>query len=320
MLSPGRGLRRAKPDEMMRSPEALGWKVKAELESLAQHHELETAYQGSGSRTVIIDDKPATQIALGRIARIVWLVPVMDRIWVEGAEGRRRFLDRMALSFFPSHAEHTVAYEKAMRNRNRLMKDGVQDPGWYDAIEAQMATSGAAIEQNRNATVERLSDAQKNAQTEFPTAQLQLVSSGPDLFLNPDDLASALAEGRGQDMRAGRTLLGPHRSDLDAVYAVKNMAAKLCSTGEQKALLISLILANGRALAQDFGAAPIFLLDEIAAHLDVDRRAALYNEISLLGAQAWMTGTGVELFQELGSDAQRLEVLDGPDGSEIVQG
>lgn len=320
MLSPGRGLRRAKPDEMMRSPEALGWKVKGNLVSLAQRHELETSYTGSGSRSVLIDGKSAPQIALGRVARIVWLVPVMDRIWVEGAEGRRRFLDRMALSFFPNHAELSLTYEKAMRNRNRMLKDGIDDPSWYEAIEVQMAQAGIAIETNRQETISRLSGAQGSDQSEFPTAELELLAPEGKSFETEEALCQAFRTGRPVDMRAGRTLIGPHRSDMHAVYKAKDIPAKLCSTGEQKALLVSLILANGRALAQDFGAAPIFLLDEIAAHLDVDRRAALYREISELGAQAWMTGTGAELFEELDEDAQLLEVTEGPEGSAIKQG
>ena len=151
LLSPGRGLRRAAPDDLARQPEALGWKLRAELESLHQIHEVET-HAGSGqSRTVTIDGKPAPQAVLGRIARMLWLVPMMDRLWVEGADGRRRFLDRMTLSFEPGHAEAVLIYEKAMRDRNRLLKDMVRDASWYDALEARMAEAGAVIQANRSA-------------------------------------------------------------------------------------------------------------------------------------------------------------------------
>ncbi|WP_341367520.1 DNA replication/repair protein RecF [Yoonia sp. BS5-3] len=306
LLSPGRGLRRAGADDLSRKPEALGWKVTAHLQSLNTTHELETWAEPGNSRQLRIDGKTAPQVALGRIARMLWLVPSMDRLWIEGAEGRRRFLDRATLSFEPSHAEAVLSYERAMRERNRLLKDMVRDPHWYAAIELQMAESGAAIQRNRLAAIAELTAAQQAATTAFPKAALSLTSAEPI----PEDLQTALADNRNRDMAAGRTLIGPHRADLDAVYVEKNVAAKDCSTGEQKALLISLILANGRALAKSFGAPPILLLDEVAAHLDAGRRAALYDEICGLGAQAFMTGTGPELFAELGTRAQYAEVTE----------
>ena len=306
LLSPGRGLRRAGSDDLTRRPEALGWKITAVLQSLYQTHEIETWAEAGQLRQLRIDGKAAPQTALGRIARILWLVPSMDRLWIEGAEGRRRFLDRATLSFEPSHAEAVLTYEKAMRERNRLLKDMVRDAHWYTAIEAQMAEAAAAIQKNRDRAIAELTAAQEAATTAFPTATLALTSAEPI----PDDLHSALADNRSRDMSAGRTLIGPHRADLDAVYADKGVPAKDCSTGEQKALLISLILANGRALARDFGAPPILLLDEVAAHLDATRRAALYDEICSLGAQAFMTGTGAELFLELGDRAQYVEVTE----------
>ncbi|GGE54503.1 DNA replication/repair protein RecF [Actibacterium pelagium] len=313
LFSPGRGLRRATAEELSRKPEALGWKNTAELVSLHQVHELETMAEAGQARSTRIDGKAAPQVALGRILRMLWLVPSMDRLWLEGAEGRRRFLDRIALSFEPGHAEAALTYEKAMRERNRLLKDQVHEAAWYAALEAQMARSGAEIHRNRTLAIARLSEAQQD-DSAFPAAALQLVSGaeGPALETE-DDLAAAFADSRRQDLFAGRTLVGPHRADLGATYVAKDVEAKHCSTGEQKALLISLILANARALAQDFGAPPILLLDEVAAHLDAGRRAALYNEICALGAQAWMTGTGVELFSELGNRAQAFEVteLDG---------
>ncbi len=311
LFSPGRGLRRAATDEMARRPEELGWKVAGVLQSLGQSHDIATWAEPGGARQVTIDDKTATQTALGRVARIVWLVPSMDRLWLEGADGRRRFLDRLTLSFEPGHAEASLAYEKAMRERNRLLKDQVRDSHWYTALESHMARSGSEIRRNRESALERLASAQADGVSAFPTAELAL--AGAEGSLPPDDedvYAEALARGRQQDLLAGRTLIGPHRADLEAVFAAKGIAARQCSTGEQKALLISLVLANARALAQDFGAPPILLLDEVAAHLDADRRAALYDEIVALGAQAWMTGTGSELFETLGNRAQRLEVLE----------
>lgn len=312
LLSPGRGLRRAASDEIARRPEALGWKVTALLQSLHQLHEVATWAEPGGARQVTIDDRPAAQVALGRVARIVWLVPVMDRLWTEGADGRRRFLDRMAMSFEPGHAEAVLAYEKAMRERNRLLKDGATDRHWYHALEAQMAAAGATIQANRAFTVERLTAAQAEAETSFPTAELAVLhaegaDAGPE---GEEALVEAYEAGRARDLAAGRTLAGPHRADLAASYAAKGVAARDASTGEQKALLVSLVLANARALAADFGAPPILLLDEVAAHLDAGRRAALYDEVCALGAQAFMTGTGPELFAELGERAQHLRVTE----------
>jgi DNA replication and repair protein RecF len=307
LLSPGRGLRRSSAQDMTRRPEALGWKITAILHSIHQTHEIEIWSEGGNARQVRIDGKAAAQTALGRIARVLWLIPAMDRLWIEGAEGRRRFLDRLTLSFLPEHADHALNYDKAMRERNRLLKDMVREPSWYLALEARMAEAGAAIHAGRQQALAAVAVAQEAAQSAFPTATLELLCEMP-----PDaaDLKDALADNRMRDLAAGRTLIGPHRADLYGVFTAKDVPAKDCSTGEQKALLVSLILANARALSQDFGAPPLLLLDEVAAHLDADRQAALYDEITALGAQAWMTGTGPELFTAFGPRTQVLEVTE----------
>lgn len=310
LFSPGRGLRRASAAEMARRPESLGWKVTGILRSLYQIHEVDIWSEDGASRQVSIDSKAATQLALGRIARVLWLIPAMDRLWIEGADGRRRFLDRMAMSFIPDHADASLTYEKAMRERNRLLKDQVRDTHWYGAIEAQMARAGAAIHANRLSTLEQLRAAQAQAETAFPTATLDLQQTEGEMPDSEADLLEALRESRFRDLAAGRSLVGPHRSDLYGVYAAKGIPAADCSTGEQKALLVSLILANARALTRDFGAPPLLLLDEVAAHLDAGRRAALYDEICALGAQAWMTGTGPELFDSIADRAQMFEVTE----------
>ncbi|MEM7489157.1 MAG: DNA replication/repair protein RecF [Pseudomonadota bacterium] len=299
LLSPGRGMRRAAAEEIVRRPEAIGWRVAADL---APHHEVELRAEPGEPRATRIDGKPAPQIALARLLRVLWLVPAMDRLWLEGAEGRRRFLDRMVLSFEPDHAEGVLRYEKAMRDRNRLLKDGVRDPHWYGALEAQMAAAGADIQTRRLDALTRLAEAQP-ADGPFPAAALALSDEGLPAT------EEALAESRPRDMAAGRSLVGPHRTDLLGRYAAKDMAARLCSTGEQKALLISLILANARALAATRGRAPILLLDEVAAHLDAERRAALYGELHALGGQVFLTGTGRELFDDLG-EATHLVVTE----------
>ncbi|MFN0113940.1 MAG: DNA replication/repair protein RecF [Paracoccaceae bacterium] len=318
MLSPGRGLRRAAPSEIARRPEGLGWRVAAVLSGPGGAHEVETRAEGEAPRSVTIDGKPAPQASLGRLLRMLWLTPSMDRLWTEGAEGRRRFLDRIAMGFAPDHAEAVLDYEKAMRERNRLLKDGARDPRWYDALEAQMAAAGERIDAVRLAALSRIAAAQEGSATSFPAADMTLARAGDEApWEGAEGLRAALAAGRARDMAAGRTLTGPHRADLTAVYAAKGIDAALCSTGEQKALLVSLILATARALADDTGAPPVLLLDEVAAHLDAGRRESLYDEIAALGAQAFMTGTGPELFGTLGPRAQFLEVAEAGGASEV---
>jgi len=317
LLSPGRGLRRAAVEDLARRPESLGWKITAAVRGLSSPHDIETWAEPGEPRQVRIDGKAATQASLGRVLRILWLVPAMDRLWIEAAEGRRRFLDRMTLSFAPDHAELSLTYEKAMRDRNRLIKDQVTDAHWYAALESQMAEAGQQITLNRRTAIARIAAA-ADPGSAFPSAELRL--TGPEGADDPDDLAVAFAESRRRDIAAGRTLVGPHRADLLARFPVKDVPADQCSTGEQKALLISLILANARALRQDLGRAPILLLDEVAAHLDANRRAALYDEICDLEAQAIMTGTEPALFDALGVRGKTFMVQDDGTGSHMAAG
>ena len=318
LFSPGRGLRRSSAQDMTRRPEALGWKLSGVLQSPGQLHEIETWSEEGAARQVRLDGKTAPQTALGHVARVLWLIPSMDRLWIEGAEGRRRFLDRMTLSFEPSHGESTLAYEKAMRERNKLLKDMVREPSWYLALEKQMAEAGTSIHRNRLFALSELRAAQSDATTAFPAADLELVHNEAPLPEDATSLRNALADNRMRDLAAGRTLIGPHRADLIGTFAAKGLPAKDCSTGEQKALLVSLILANARALAQSFGAPPLLLLDEVAAHLDADRRAALYDEIVALGAQAWMTGTEKDLFSAMGDRSQYFEVTEAEGVSDVT--
>jgi DNA replication and repair protein RecF len=317
LFSPGRGMRRASAEAMMRRPESLGWKITCQIQTADRSLDIESISESGASRQVKIDGKPTTQVALGKYARILWLVPSMDRLWIEGAEGRRRFLDRIALSFSPEHAEHSLTYDKAMRERNRLLKEQVRDAHWYAALESQMAKSGSAIDRARIQAVARILQAQADTSTQFPIADLKLQQSEGTLPKTEADLLTAFSESRSRDLAVGRTMVGPHKTDLYSVYAAKGVPASDCSTGEQKALLVSIILANARALTQKQGAKPLILLDEVSAHLDMDRRAALYKEVCDLKLQAWMTGTGPELFAELGDSAQFLSVSD-QDGASVI--
>ncbi|MDQ7260888.1 DNA replication/repair protein RecF [Paracoccus sp. PS-1] len=314
MLSPGRGMRGAAPGDQARKGPDVGWQIRARI---GEHEVLTRALPGE-RREVVIDDRPATQIALGGLMRLIWLTPAMDRLWTDAPEQRRRFLDRVTLSFIPGHAEDALAYDKAMRERNRLLKDEIRDPGWYRALEAQMAETGSAVTRNRLNAIARIMAAQDGAGTAFPSASLTLLpGEGFACDPDPDSIAARLAEGRSRDIAAGRTLTGPHRADLGAHWGPQAMPAALSSTGEQKALLLSLVLANARALE---GETPVLLLDEVAAHLDAERRAALYDEICALGAQSWLTGTGPELFEALHGRAQFLAIERQGETSTLAMG
>ena len=322
LLSPGRGLRGATAEELARRPEAIGWAVRGEITGPEGPSLLSVSVdlRGGPKRRIELDGAATTQSALGAVIRSLWLTPAMDRLWIEGASERRKFLDRTTLAFDPKHAECSAAYERALRERNRLLKEPSPPPAWLDALEERMAVAGLTILHSRQRSILRLQNAQQHAKTLFPKAEIAILGEVEKFFdkieVSTDAMSYVenekekytrlLRDYRSRDMSAGRTLLGPHRSDLDAVFSAKGVEARYCSTGEQKALLISLVLNTARSLQNDIGAAPILLLDEVAAHLDHGRRAALYDEIRALGAQAWMTGTGPELFDALEGDTQRL--------------
>ncbi|HEY0267153.1 MAG TPA: DNA replication/repair protein RecF [Rhizomicrobium sp.] len=316
LLSPGRGLRGSKLSEHTRkgpvaSEETL-WAVAATVARGETEYEIGTGLtQASSSRQVRLNGVAAGSSAdLGDIVQLIWLTPAMDRLFIESAGGRRRFLDRLVLGFDAGHARAATRYETAMRERARLLKYGPRDPAWLDGLENEMAEAGIAIAQGRAQTVEKLSRAlaERGEAGAFPAASLALTD---DLHLSSANaMRDAFAAGRLRDAEAGRTLTGPHTTDLAVRHTAKRAEARDCSTGEQKALLISIMLADARELARAReGLAPILLLDEIAAHLDVVRRTALFEEIHALSAQAWMTGTDLSLFD--GAKADIFEVRDG---------
>jgi DNA replication and repair protein RecF len=316
LLSPGRGLRGARLSEHVRKGPAASdgalWAVAATVTRDGTSHEIGTGLSlgpnGGEKRHVRLNGVEAKGSAeLGDIVQMIWLTPAMDRLFIESAGGRRRFLDRLVLGFEPSHARASTRYETAMRERARLLKYGPRDPAWLDGLENEMAEAGVAIATARAATLERLNGALAERQGAFPSAALALTGEAYDAV---EALRDALAASRMRDAEAGRTLVGPHVADLNARHTGKRADARDCSTGEQKALLISIMLADARELARARGGlAPLLLLDEIAAHLDGLRRAALFAEISALGAQAWMTGTDLSLFEA--AEAQIFVVEDG---------
>jgi DNA replication and repair protein RecF len=323
LLSPGRGLRRAVYSDVVHHGQPEGFAVFAAVEGMAGPADIGTAAGGEpepGTRRLRINAAPArsSEDLLDHL-KVIWLTPAMDGLFTGAAGDRRRFLDRMVLSVDALHARRCSDYERAMRGRNRLLSEGRTDPVWLDAIEQQMAELGVAMALARRDFVALMQGVIARSQSEaslFPRADLSLqgFADEPDL-LPATDLEAGLAEGlrnhRRRDQAAGRTLDGPHRSDLLIRHREKDMPAEFCSTGEQKALLTGLVLAHARLVGEMTGHAPLLLLDEIAAHLDAGRRAALFDLIDDLGGQAFMTGTDDHLFSALGARALRLKVSAG---------
>lgn len=326
LLSPGRGLRGVPYAEIARDSGAGGWAVAATLETqdgaVRVGTGIEPGVETARSRQVRVGGEQAGPSALAELVSVVWLTPAMDRLFVEGASERRRFLDRLVMGFDPAHGTRAGAYDRALRERNKLLADNVFDDAWLSGLEGQMAEHGVALAAARVEMLARLRGALEAAQEgPFPRARVAIEGSLEAAILSEaavdveDAFRDRLKEMRGRDAAAGRALDGPHRSDLLVRHAAKDREARLCSTGEQKALLIGIVLANARLLAAR-GRPPLLLLDEIAAHLDEERRAALFDEIVGLNLQAFMTGTDPSLFQSLGERAQSLAVAKG----EIKQG
>ncbi len=327
-LAPGRGLRRARLDEVTRRSSgetaAAGWAVAATLDTpegrLAIGTGLEAGRSDGGlpRRVVRVDGRPAqSQTALGLHVAAVWLTPQLDRLFLDGPGERRRFLDRLVTNLHPEHAGDVAAYENALRQRSRLLSEGNRDPHWFTALEDTMARHGIAMAANRADTVQRLDAAARLGVGPFPRAALAMAGevdgwlAGMAAIDAEDRLRGELAAARLRDGEAGTTSIGPHRSDLDVRHLDLDLPAAEGSTGQQKALLVSIALAHARLVALSRGRPPLLLLDEIAAHLDRDRRVALFDEVVALGAQSWMTGTDAELFTPLSGRAQILRVVDG---------
>ena len=324
-LSPGRGLRRARLADVGRHGAEGGWAVSARLLTADGETDVGTGLErregANGSpverRAVRIDGANASgPAALADLLGVQWLTPQMDRLFLEGAGARRRFLDRLVFGFDPEHIRRTVAYEKALRERARLLKAGGADPAWLSALEAQMSGHAIAIAAARRDAVDRIERALAHGIGPFPRATIRVSGGVEDGLADRPAVdveagfAEALRRGRPRDAETGGAAEGPHRSDLLVRHAEKDMAAADCSTGEQKALLIAVLLANARLESARRGSPPMLLLDEVAAHLDGDRRAALYEEILALGGQAWLTGTDRSLFDALAGRARFFEVRD----------
>lgn len=324
-LTPGRGLRRANYGEVAREGSDGGFAVHAEVTGPMGECTIGTGTAGTvgdseAGRRIRINGAPARSAeALLEWLRVTWITPSMDGLFTGPAGDRRRFLDRLVLAIDPSHGQRALDYEKAMRGRNRLLAENSRDSAWFDAIETQMAETGTAIAAARAELVGLLTSmiARLPEGSPFPKAAVALSGSLEEAVGHraavdiEEGFRNRLAEGRDRDRAAGRTLDGPHRSDLLIRHQPKDMPAEQCSTGEQKALLVGLILSHARLCGEISGLVPILLLDEIAAHLDAGRRAALFSILEELGCQVFMTGTEAALFTALQGRAQFLVVDHG---------
>lgn len=320
-LAPGRGLRRAHASELDRrvNGESCGpWAVSATLMTSTGPLAIGTGRDPGGERRVVRIDgaKHGSQKDLAERLSLVWLTPEMDRLFVEAPKSRRRFLDRLVFGFDAEHAEAVGAYEHYLRERAKLLAEGRTDDRWCAALEDGMARHGIAIAATRAAAVSRLDRACEASDPHFPRATLAL-DGEVDAWLTrmpaldaEERLRTRLAEARAQDAETGKASCGPHRSDLRVAERTRGLAAAQGSTGEQKALLLSLLLAYAREIARERGEPPILLFDEVAAHLDRVRRAALFDVLAELGCQAWLTGTDEEIFSPLAGRARFFRVLD----------
>ena len=322
MFSPGRGLRRAAREDLPRAGGRGDWAVSA----VVGGDDIEDVRLGVGvmaadeRRQMRIDGEPASAAArFAAHVRLLWLTPAQDGLFMGGPGDRRRFLDRITLARDATHADQSTAYERAMRQRNEALKRGVRDDSWLSALEAAMAEAGVAIAAARVETASSLGAAlASQIDGPFPTCSLELVGELEERICTTaagdveDQYASTLKSNREADARAGRALHGPHRSDFTARFHETGVEARLCSTGEQKALLVSLILAQARLVAADDRGGPlVLLLDEIAAHFDDSRREALFDALLALERQVWMTGASRHDFEALSGKAQFLEICGG---------
>ncbi|MEE4349650.1 MAG: DNA replication/repair protein RecF [Pacificimonas sp.] len=311
LLVPGRGLRRAALPEMARQQSPGGFAVAARLDmGKGDPIEIGTGIEpGSARRIVRVNGAGAAANSLSEWLSVLWLTPAMDRLFTGPAADRRRFLDRLTLALHPGHAQAATRYEAAMRERNRLLQDGKANDYWLNAVEIEMGRYGAMVCDARAATVRSLQSALKTtAGGPFPEAAIGREGIEPP---GADGFTAALRTSRPDDLRAGRTLVGPHRDELIVTHVQKGQPAALASTGEQKALLTGIVLSHAALVASETGRRPILLLDEALAHLDEARRVALFGLLGTLGAQVWMTGTDAALFRAIPGEATYIEMVDG---------
>ena len=325
LLSPGRGLRRATLDDVADNQGDGSWAVSAEVEgalglaTLGTGIDARSEETATASRRCRIDREPVTSAAVfGDHLRMVWLTPAMDGLFQGAASERRRFFDRLVLAIDSEHSARVAALDRALRSRNRLLEVRNYDDHWCDAIERETAELAVAVAAMRGQTVTRLAAALRAREASaFPSAKIMLDGWIENALIHEpatsveDRYRKILRDSRARDAAAGRTLDGPHLTDLQVIYAPNNMPARDASTGEQKALLIGLVLAHASLVAEMTGITPLLLLDEVVAHLDPNRRKALYHELEKLGAQVWITGADPAAFAEIGRSGEIFDVDSG---------
>jgi DNA replication and repair protein RecF len=324
-LSPGRGLRRATLEDVADNQGDGSWAVSAEVEGALGLATLGTGIDAPGadtqatSRRCRIDREPVgSATAFGDHLRMVWLTPAMDGLFLGAASERRRFFDRLVLAIDSEHTSRVSALDRSLRSRNRLLEVRNYDDHWCDAIERETAELAVAVAATRGQTATKLAAMLRaRGASAFPSAHIMLDGWMENALLTEpataveDRYRQILREGRARDAAAGRTLDGPHLTDLQVIYAPKNMPARDASTGEQKALLIGLVLAHATLVAEMTGITPLLLLDEVVAHLDPSRRVALFAELTKLGAQVWMTGADPAAFAGIGAAGEIFDVDSG---------
>jgi DNA replication and repair protein RecF len=326
-LSPGRGLRRATLEDVADNQGDGSWAVSAEIEGALGLATLGTGIDPPGgdgpattSRRCRIDREPVSSAtAFGDHLRMVWLTPAMDGLFLGAASERRRFFDRLVLAIDSEHSSRVSALDRSLRSRNRLLEVRNYDDHWCDAIERETAELAVAVAATRGQTATKLAAMlrTRGEVSAFPSAQVMLDGWMENALLAEpatsveDRYRQILRDGRARDAAAGRTLDGPHLTDLQVIYAPKNMPARDASTGEQKALLIGLVLAHAGLVAEMTGITPLLLLDEVVAHLDPGRRRALFDELARLGAQVWMTGADPAAFTDVGASGEIFDVDSG---------
>lgn len=326
-LSPGRGLRRAKLSDVNKIASEAPWAVSGRVftpdgerqlgSGLLPRHALNSETSPDRRIGRLDGENLNSPAAFGDILQVAWLTPQMDRLFIDGVSGRRRFLDRLVAAYHPSHSREVGAYERVMRERSKLLSEGHADPQWVSSLESRMAEHGVAVAAARLDAIDKLSQAISESQSAFPSAVLSLGGDLEQGLLNrpalevETEFCERLVSSRQQDARSGRTSIGPHKTDLLVRHKNKDMPAELCSTGEQKALLIGITLASARLSATQFGAPPILLLDEVAAHLDEKRRGFLFEELGDIGSQVWLTGTDKSLFELMANRARFFHFKDG---------
>jgi DNA replication and repair protein RecF len=328
LLVPGRGLRGVGFSIIARQGGFSHWAVAAEIETPQGDYKIGTSYQGdalsednspTGRNAMVDGETQRSPGVLAQYLKMLWLTPTMDRLFVGPTSDRRRFFDRLVLNFDAQHGARVAAFEKLMRERNLLLSAPKYDATWLAAIEGQMAERAIAISAARNDTSAKLARhfAMHAEAGPFPWGMLHINGETEDMVAAKPavqaeaEYAMILKDSRSLDKSQGRTMKGPHRSDFSVLHGPKSQNAELCSTGEQKALLIGLILAQARAVKEVLGAAPILLLDEVAAHLDVQRRRGLFEALTALGVQGWMTGTDAHLFEDAGPASVLYSVENG---------